>query len=378
VHGLFLLANVHDLSKFLYFYAVNISIFGASQGLLPDLVLAEVQEAILDFPKYGSVLYLPHRSEEFLALVLDCENRWRKLMDIPADYAILFLQGGASLGFLVSALNLHTSSKRLAYAETGLWAQKAIEEARKTGLFVDVLASGKSAHFAKIPALENISKDFDFLHITANNTVYGTQYQDFPNTAVPLVADLTSEWLTRKIPVEKFALLYGGTQKHVGIAGLCVYIVKKDLLGRGVLPIPNVLNLQNYINNQGVYHTPNVFAIYVMQRMLCYLESQGGVAFANEKLQQNAKQLYQMLEKFPSVYHLHADESCRSVVNIVFFLQNQKHQTDFEQMLANNNILGLQGHRSFGGYRISLYLSTSPHQILQMCQVLQDFALKVS
>lgn len=327
--------------------------FGAGPCILPQEVFKQAAEAVLDFNGL-SILEISHRSADFVKVFEEARENVKKALNVPEGYTILFLQGGASLGFLISAMNMAGKNKKAAYIDTGTWSTGAIKEAKNAGLEVVEIASSEDKNFNYIPEIKDIPSDVDFLHYTSNNTIYGTQFQDIPEVNVPLVCDMSSDIFSKPIDVSKFDLIYAGAQKNLGPAGTTLYIVKDSVLGKSSFDIPTYLDLNTHAKKDGMFNTPPVFSVYVSNLNLKNLLANGGVEKMAEVNQAKADLLYAEIDSNPNFYGT-VEKADRSQMNVSFKLKDESMKERFDQLWNEAGIVGLKGHRSVGGYRASMY-----------------------
>ncbi len=349
--------------------------FGAGPGILPQEVLKQSAEAVLDFNETGlSILEISHRSPEFEAVMNEAVSLVKELLGVPEGYSVIFLQGGASLQFAMVPYNLLPQNKTAAYLETGVWANKAIKEARFFGTPV-VVATDKEENFIRIPKNYEVPADAVYFHITSNNTIYGTQLHQFPKSSVPLVADMSSDIFSRAINVADFGLIYAGAQKNMGPAGATLVIVKDDLLGKAERPIPSMLNYQMHIDNGSMYNTPPVFAIYVSMLTLRWIKAKGGVAVIEKENEAKAKAIYAEIDRNPLFKGVCAVED-RSIMNVCFVMEKPELEKPFLKLAEERGLVGIKGHRSAGGFRASIYNALPIESIHALVEVMQEFAEK--
>ena len=328
--------------------------FSAGPCILPKEVFEKASRAILDFNDSGlSILEISHRSEPFIQVINKAVNLVKEILNVPDNYSILFLQGGASLEFLMLATNLMKKNGKSIYLDTGTWASKAIKEA---SLFGEVLtiASSKEKNYNFIPKNYIIPKDADYFHCTSNNTIYGTQMKDFPNSPINIICDMSSDIFSRKINVEKFGLIYAGAQKNLGPAGTTLVIVKNEILGQTKRKIPTMLDYQTHIKKESMFNTPPVFSIYVSMLTLNWLKKNGGINWIENENLKKSQLLYKTIDA-NNLFEGIAMKEDRSVMNATFCLKEKKLEEKFNLMCANAGINGIKGHRSVGGYRASMY-----------------------
>lgn len=349
--------------------------FGAGPGILPQEVLKQSAEAVLNFNETGlSILEISHRSPEFEAVMNEAVSLVKELLNVPEGYSVIFLQGGASLQFAMVPYNLLPQNKTAAYLETGVWANKAIKEAKFFGTPI-VVATDKEDNFRNIPKNYEIPADAVYFHITSNNTIYGTQLHQFPKSPVPLVADMSSDIFSRAINVADFGLIYAGAQKNMGPAGATLVIVKDNLLGKAERPIPSMLNYQMHIDNGSMYNTPPVFAIYVSMLTLRWIKAKGGVAAIEKENEAKAKAIYAEIDRNPLFKGVCAVED-RSIMNVCFIMEKPEMEKPFLKLAEERGLIGIKGHRSAGGFRASIYNALPIESIHALVDAMQEFAEK--
>jgi phosphoserine aminotransferase len=328
--------------------------FGAGPCILPQEVFAEASKAVLDFNGL-SILEVSHRSKEFVAVMEEAQQLVKKALNVPEGYSVLFLQGGASLGFLMVALNMARENKKAAYFDTGNWAANAIKQAEMAGLEAVVVASTKESNYTSIPKDYVIPEDVDYVHFTSNNTIFGTQFKEFPKTNKPLVCDMSSDIFSREFNVADFDIIYAGAQKNLGPAGATLYIIKDEVLGKSSFDvIPTYLDLSVHVKKESMFNTPPVFSVYVSMLNLRHLIKIGGVKKQEEINNTKAKLLYDEIDNNPKFRGV-VEKEDRSNMNVVFFLENEADKERFDQLWNDAGIVGLKGYRTVGGYRASLY-----------------------
>lgn len=345
--------------------------FGAGPCILPQEVFQEASQAVLDFNGL-SILEISHRSPDFVKVMEEARENVKKALNVPKGYTVLYLQGGASLGFLISAMNLAGKHKKAGYINTGSWSTKAIKEAENAGLEVVEVASSKDIGFSYIPELKEIPTDIDFLHYTSNNTIAGTQFKFIPETNVPLVCDMSSDIFSKEIDVSKFDLIYAGAQKNLGPAGATLYIVKDSVLGNSSLDnIPTYLDLETHAKKDSMFNTPPVFSVYVANLNLKYLLANGGVPAIQKENEAKAELLYQEIDSNPN-FEGTTNEKDRSLMNVTFRLTDESKKEAFDKLWNEANIIGLKGHRSVGGYRASMYNALKMDSVKTLVNVLKS------
>lgn len=346
--------------------------FGAGPCILPQDVFKQAAQAVLDFNGL-SILEVSHRHKDYVAVMDEALDLVKKALNVPAGYSVAFVQGGASLGFTIVALNMMRASKKAAYINTGTWASGAIKEAKKVGVDVNVIASSEDKNFSYIPKDFAIPTDVDYLHFTSNNTIYGTQFHKFPQTSLPLVCDMSSDIFSKEINVADFDLIYAGAQKNLGPAGATLYIVKDEVLGKSTSPfMPSYLDLKQHIEKESMMNTPPVFAVYVAMLNLRNLLANGGVKA--KELENNAKAelIYSELDSNPLFYGTVATED-RSKMNVCFKLKDEALNEKFDIAWKAAGIVGLPGHRSTGGYRASMYNALPLSSVQVLVDVMKEF-----
>ncbi|RVU00505.1 3-phosphoserine/phosphohydroxythreonine transaminase [Mucilaginibacter limnophilus] len=349
--------------------------FGAGPGILPQEVLKQSAEAVINFNSTGlSILEISHRSKEFEAVLEEAISLVKELFELPEGYSVLFLQGGASTQFAMVPYNLLPEGGKAAYVESGVWANKALKEAKYFGE-VAVIASSKEANFTYIPKDFEVPADATYLHLTSNNTIYGTQLQEFPKSPIPVVCDMSSDIFSRKINAADFSLIYAGAQKNMGPAGVTLVIVKDELLGKTGRQIPAMFNYQVQIDGNSLYNTPPVFAIYVSMLTLNWIKAKGGVEAIEKENIAKAKALYTEIDRNPLFKGVCAVED-RSNMNVCFVAQNPEHEKPFLKLCDEKGIVGIKGHRSVGGFRASIYNALPITSVHVLIEAMQEFAEK--
>lgn len=349
--------------------------FGAGPCILPQEVFKQAAQAVLEFNGTGlSILEISHRTAEFEAVVDETIRLVKELMGVPEGYSVALLQGGASLQFSMVPQNLLADDKTAAYLDTGVWASKAIKEAKLFG-GVNVVASSKDANYTFIPKDFVVPEDSAYLHITSNNTIYGTEIHEFPKTSVPLVSDMSSDIMSRVINVSDFALIYAGAQKNIGPAGLTIVIVKDEILGKIDRKIPSMLDYKVQIDGGSMYNTPPVFAIYVAMLNLRWLKSKGGVAELEKENIAKARALYEEIDR-NTLFKGTCKVEDRSRMNICFVMEDSTLEKAFLKYTEDLDIIGLKGHRSVGGFRASMYNALPITSVHVLIDAMRDFEEK--
>ena len=347
--------------------------FSAGPCILPKEVMKKASEAVIELDDTGlSLIEISHRSPEFVEIMDRARNLVKELLKVPDTHEVLFLQGGASLGFYMSAMNfMKAENGKAAYIDTGSWSTKAIKEAKLLG-DVEVVASSEDENYTYIPKEYTVDDDKDYLHITTNNTIFGTQYKKFPKTAAPLIADMSSDIFSQEINVSDFSLIYAGAQKNMGPAGTTVYIVNKELLGKTGRKIPSMLDLQKHIDKDSAFNTPPVFAVYTSMLTLEWLKSEGGIPAINRQNSAKADMMYAEIDRNPLFVGPVKTED-RSVMNATFLLKDEEaHKERFDQMWKEAGISGIKGHRSVGGYRASMYNALPLESVKALVDVMKE------
>lgn len=329
--------------------------YSAGPCVLPQEVFEEASKAVLEYGNSGlSILEMSHRSKEFIAIMDEASVLALDLLGLTdKGYKALFLQGGASLEFLMVPYNLSKEGGKMAYLNTGAWSAKAMKEAKAFGEVVEV-ASSKDKNFSYIPKGYDVPKDADYLHITTNNTIFGTQLKDVPNVSIPLVADMSSDIFSRTMDFSKFDLIYAGAQKNMGPAGTTLVVIKEDILGKNGRKIPSMLDYKIHIDNESMFNTPAVYSVYVSLLNLRWLKKLGGIAAIEKKNEDKAALLYNEIERNP-LFKTTCSVEDRSAMNATFLLTDESHKDAFDKLWKDANISGINGHRSVGGYRASMY-----------------------
>jgi phosphoserine aminotransferase len=349
--------------------------FNAGPSILPRQVFETAAQAVLNYNNTGlSILEIGHRTPDFQAVMDEARSLLKELMQLDNNHEILFLHGGASTQFMQVPINLLDDKETAAYTDTGVWGAKAIKEAKLFGK-VEVVCSSKEANYTYIPKDFAVPNDCKYFHITTNNTIYGTQWQKIPFNSVPIVADMSSDILSRTLDFNKFDLIYAGAQKNIGAAGVNVVVVNKNILGKVKRTIPTILDYRNHINEGSMLNTPPVFAVYVCLLTLRWLKAQGGVAAIEKINAEKAALLYNEIDRNPLFKGTVATED-RSKMNVCFVMPDANLEPEFLQFAKQHEIYGIKGHRSVGGFRASLYNALPLSSVQHLVQVMQEFADK--
>ncbi|CAM3372747.1 3-phosphoserine/phosphohydroxythreonine transaminase [Zobellia roscoffensis] len=348
--------------------------FSAGPCILPQEVLLKASEAIMDFNGSGlSLIEISHRSKDFVEVMENARSLAIELLGLEGKgYSAIFLQGGASMQFLMTAYNL--LEKKAGYLNTGTWSEKAIKEAKMFGEIVEV-GSSKDENFNYIPKGYSIPEGLDYLHLTSNNTIFGTQIKKFPNTNVPLVCDMSSDIFSRQLDFSQFDLIYAGAQKNMGPAGATLVVIKDDVLGKVSRQIPSMLNYQVHISKDSMFNTPPVFAVYTSMLTLEWLKNAGGITAIDEINEKKAQLIYSEIDLNP-VFKGYANKEDRSNMNATFNLTDDKLKDTFDALCKEAGINGINGHRSVGGYRASMYNALSLESVGVLVDVMSEMERK--
>ncbi len=349
--------------------------FSAGPCILPKEVFQQASNAVIDFNNSGlSILEISHRSEAFVQVINKAVRLVKEILTVPDDYSVLFLQGGASLQFLMLAQNFMKKNKKSGYLDTGTWASKAIKEALLFGEVITI-ASSKDQNYNFIPKNYIIPKDIDYFHCTSNNTIYGTQIKQFPRSPVNMVCDMSSDIFSRKIDVSKFSLIYAGAQKNLGPAGTTLVIIKNKILEEDEAKIPTMLDYKTHIDKGSMFNTPPVFSIYVSMLTLEWLQKNGGIKWIEERNKEKSRLLYNTIEK-NSLFETISAKEDQSIMNATFLLKENKLEKRFNVMCENAGISGIKGHRSVGGYRASMYNSMPIESVQTLIDIMNELERK--
>lgn len=348
--------------------------FNAGPSVLPREVFEQASEAVLNFNHTGlSILEIGHRTPLFEAVMEEARSLVRELMSLDDDHEVLFLHGGATTQFMQVPMNLLNENDVAAYTETGTWANKAIKEAKLFG-HVEISGSSRDTNFTTIPKDITVTPTSAYLHLTTNETIAGTQWHQFPfDCGVPIVADMSSDILSRELDFNRFDLIYAGAQKNMGAAGVNLVVVNKNILGKVSRPIPSILDYRNHIKEQSMLNTPPVFAVYVAMLTLRWLKSQGGVKEIAKKNTAKSELLYSTLDKLP-LFSTPVAKEDRSQMNVVFLLPDPVLEKEFLDRCKEAGIVGIKGHRSVGGFRASLYNALTIDSVEVLTALMTAFA----
>ncbi|MBO6516560.1 MAG: 3-phosphoserine/phosphohydroxythreonine transaminase [Bacteroidia bacterium] len=343
--------------------------FSAGPAILPQQAIDAGVEALKNFADTGlSILEVSHRSKEFVAVMEEARATVKKLWNLSDDYEVLYLQGGASTQFLTVAYNLLNT--RASYVDTGTWSSKALKEAKRLGQ-VEVIASSKDRNYCYIPKGFEIPEDSDYLHITSNNTIFGSQYHAFPDTNVSMVCDMSSDIFSRDIDATKFDLIYAGAQKNLGPAGATLVVIKKEILGKVSREIPSMLDYNVHLSKDSMFNTPPAFPVYVVLQTLKWIDQQGIESIEKRNLEK-AELLYKEIDN-NELFKGTVDKEDRSFMNATFLLNDESLTDDFMNACKEANISGIKGHRSVGGFRASMYNALDLDSVKALVNVMQTF-----
>ena len=350
--------------------------FGAGPSVLPKEVFEEASRAIIDFNNSGlSILEIGHRTTLFQPVMDEARALVKELMQLDDDHEVLFLHGGATTQFMQVPMNLLNENELCAYTDTGTWASKAIKEAKLFG-HVEIAGSAKETNYTTIPKELSVSPTAAYLHITTNETIAGTQWKQIPyDYNVPLVADMSSDILSRQLDFNRFDIIYAGAQKNMGAAGVNLVVVNKNVLGKITKPIPSILDYRNHIKEGSMMNTPPVFAVYVVVLTLRWLKNLGGVAAIEKINNSKAELFYNTLDSLPIFKGVVAKED-RSYMNAVFVMNDPAVEKEFLDLCKQEGMVGVKGHRSVGGFRVSMYNALQYESVVAITDLMKDFAGK--
>lgn len=349
--------------------------FSAGPAILPAEAIENSIEALKDFEGTGlSLLSVSHRSKEFVAVVDEAKQLISELFNLPKGYSILFLQGGASSQFCMVPYNLMRENGTACFTKTGTWASNAIKEAKLFGN-VNILGSSEESNYNFIPKDYTIPSDADYMHVTTNNTIFGTEMHTDIDSPIPLIADMSSDIFSRPVDVSKYGLIYAGAQKNMGPAGVTLVIVKDELLGKTGRTIPTMLDYKTHIAKDSMFNTPPVFPIFVVKETLKWLKNLGGTEAIYKLNQAKANLLYNEIDNNPMFKGTAAKED-RSLMNATFVLNDNSKESEFMEYCKNANISGIKGHRSVGGFRASMYNAMSIESVSVLVDLMKNFAIK--
>ena len=354
--------------------------FSAGPSILPQEVFEQASQAVLDFNGRGlSLLEISHRSKDFVEVLDEAHELVRELLHLPEGYHPIFLTGGASSQFFMLAMNLLTPGSSAAYVDTGTWSSKSIKEARRFGI-IDVVASSASEGYTFIPTDYTWRGElsYRYMHITSNNTIYGTQYHEWPEVDMPLVVDMSSDIFSRPLDdaIDKMGLIYAGAQKNMGPAGVTLVIVREDMLRHREGELPIMLDYRTHIAKKSSFNTPPVFPIYVSMLTMRWVKAQGGLEAMEKRNSAKAKVLYDVIDN-SNLFKGVARKEDRSLMNVTFVLKNKELEKPFLDFCTENNCVGIKGHRSVGGFRASIYNAMPLEGVQLLAELMRDFERRV-
>jgi phosphoserine aminotransferase len=346
--------------------------FSAGPAILPPSVIKQAAAAVTNYNDSGlSILEVSHRGKDFVAAMEEANHLVKELLGLGKEFEVLFLSGGASSQFFMTAMNLLNDHETACYINTGTWATAAIKEAKLFGK-INVIASSEDKNFSYIPKNYEIPSDAKYLHYTSNNTIFGTQFHQLPETDLPLVCDMSSDIFSRPIDVERYGLIYAGAQKNLGPAGTTIVIVRKDILGKVNRAIPTMLNYNTHIEKESSYNTPPVYPIYVCLLTLRWLKELGGLATMQTMNERKAALLYDEIDRNPYFKGTVVKED-RSLMNVTFLLEDDRHTNAFMATIKEAGCVGLEGHRSVGGFRASIYNAMPYESVEHLVNLMKNF-----
>ena len=350
--------------------------FNAGPSILPQEVFEQAGKAVINFNQTGlSILEIGHRTPLFEPVMEEARMLVKELMQLDKDHEVLFLHGGATTQFMQVPMNLLDENEIAAYTETGTWAGKAIKEAKFFG-HVEIAGSSKENNYTNIPEALSVTPTAHFLHITTNETIAGTQWHQLPyDCGVPLVADMSSDILSRQLDFNRFDIIYAGAQKNMGAAGVNLVVVNKNILGKTKRNIPTILDYRNHIKEASMLNTPPVFAIYVVLLTLRWLKAKGGVAVMEKRNNEKAKLFYDTLDALP-IFSGPVAKKDRSKMNAVFVMEDKELEKEFLTLCTQEGMIGVKGHRSVGGFRVSMYNALKIESVKALTDLMKDFANK--
>ncbi len=351
--------------------------FYAGPATLPLPALEKAQAELLDYRGAGiSILEMSHRAKEFDDVINQATELVRELYGVPDNYKILWLQGGASTQFYMAPANIMLPGKGVDFVNTGVWSKKAIKEAKLYGE-VNVVATSEDRNFCYIPKDINFNPNASYVHIASNNTIYGTQWQAYPDTGdVPLVCDMSSDIMCREVDVSKFGLIFAGAQKNMGPAGVTLTIVRDDLIERAPENLPTMMKYKTHAEKDSLFNTPPCFSIYICKLVLDWLKENGGIAWIEQRNREKAGMIYDVIDGSGGFYKGHADSDSRSLMNVTYRLPSEELEAKCVKEGLENRLVGLKGHRSMGGMRASIYNAMSIDGVKTLCEFLSEFQEK--
>lgn len=353
--------------------------FSPGPAILPLEVLEEAQQELLNYHNTGmSILEMSHRGKDYEAIQNETETLFKELLNAPSDYRVLFMGGGASAQFAITAMNFLTEGTEADYIVTGSFAAKAQEEAARIGK-ANIAATTKDTNFNRLPGMNEIklSKSPVYIHMTSNNTIYGTQWQEMPDfKGIPLIADMSSDILSRPFDISKFGLIYAGAQKNLGPAGVTVVLISPEMLAKANKKIPVIFQYGVFAENNSLYNTPAAFAIYIINLVLKWVKKNGGLTAMEKRNREKAKLIYDAIDNSNGFYKGHSQKEYRSMMNVTFRLPNEELEGAFVSEAKKFNLVGIKGHRSVGGMRASIYNAMPLEGCKQLAELMKDFAKK--
>lgn len=351
--------------------------FNSGPAVLPAEVLQQASASILNFNNIGlSVLEIGHRTEWFVNVIEEAKALVKELMQLDDSYEVLYLHGGATTQFMQVPMNLLEENETASYCDNGIWGSKAIKEAKLFGN-VHIACSSKDENHTYIPKELSVPQYSKYLHYTTNNTVEGTQWHFIPEANVPLVTDMSSDIFSREMPFSKFSLIYAGAQKNAGAAGVTIVVIKKDILGKVKRTIPSILDYRNHIEAKSLLNTPPVFAVYVSMLTLRWIKKEGGLSEMERRTNERADFFYETLDSLP-VFEGKIVKQDRSLMNATFITKNTEHEKLFLDECKQNGMVGVKGHRSVGGLRVSMYNALPLSSVKALCDLMTDFSERYS
>ena len=350
--------------------------FNSGPSILPQEVLEEASRSIIEFNGTGlSLLELGHRTSFFVDVIEEARSLVKELMNLSDNHEVLFLHGGATSQFMQVPMNLLDSNQTAAYCDNGIWGNKALKEASFFGK-VNVVASSADKNHTYIPKDFQVPADSRYLHITTNNTVEGTQWHHFPQTSVPVIADMSSDIFSRPLPYNEYGLIYAGAQKNMGAAGVSLVVIRKDLLENISKPIPAIMDYRKHVQANSLMNTPPVFAVYVALLTLRWIKKEGGLAEMEKRSIQRANLLYTTIDSLP-VFTSYIAKEDRSMMNAVFFLTDPAQEPGFLELCKKEGMVGVKGYRTVGGIRVSMYNAMSLESVQAFCDLAKQFATSI-
>ncbi len=349
--------------------------FNAGPAMLPEVVMERAQKEFCNYADSGcGVMEHSHRNKLFDAILAKANDNIRKIMGVPENYDIVYIQGGASMQFAMIPMNLYVPGHVMQFADTGTWSSKALKEAKLFGE-TEVIASSKEAKYTFIPDPAKMapSADASYFHITSNNTIYGSQYQSFPESACPMIADMSSDIMSRKVDVSKFAMIYAGAQKNLGPSGMAVVIIRKDLVERTPANVPTMLRYSTYTENNSLYNTPPTFGIYMLGLVTDWVLEIGGIEEIEKRNNAKAALLYSAIDASEGFYRNPVAADSRSKMNVIWRLPTEELEAEFVKESIAAGMIGLKGHRSAGGIRASIYNAMPLEGIEKLVSFMADF-----